>query len=258
MVKKAKTEKTEKTEKTTEESKAIAEMFLNAETAPMPKKNKTSAENREVIQLENLKVIAAAQRVMDAMESILKSEKALAKVTCMEHFLNVLVSTKQKPVTVNAEQDDATAQIVFSASAFAKPETADIMDQYEVPFEKRETIPARFVINPEIYDNQELLGKLAVTLKNLEGFEGIQIIQRQNSVWKIGVTDETFAATAKIADPAVRDKIFQDIAGMQFKKPMFDESNSLQAAVSFLQKEGLVNLEEKAKVEEKEKAKKSK
>jgi len=241
-----------------EAANAISKMFVNASLAPAPKAKKTTAENRDTIQLDNLKVIAAANIVKEAMEAIMDSEKKAAKQVCMDHFLQTLNTTKKKPETMNAEQGAATAQIVFVASAFADKDTADLMDNNKVPYEKKETTPARFVINPEIYDNQDLLAKLAIALANLKGFEGIEIIQRQNPIWKIGVTEATFEATANIKDASVQAKIFQDISNMQFKKPQLDDTNSLQAAVDFLQAEGLVNLENKAKAKTEKTEKKAK
>ena len=251
MARKIKTEE-EKAEKSVkkqptaaETAAAIAEM--HEEAAPMPRKKKVTAEDRDIIEIENLQVLAATKCVIAAMEGIYEDEYEDAKAVCMDHFMNQLVTTGQKPVSVNAECGESSATIVFVASAHAKPTTADLMEQNTVPFERRESIPSRLVINPAIVDDQELLGKLAIALKNLEEFKGMKVVQRQDAVWKVSVTDESFAAVAKIKDDATRAKIFQDISGMQLKKPMFNDENSLQAAVDFLSEKGLVNLEAKAK-----------
>jgi len=244
---KTKAEKAEKSEKkptAAETAAAIAEMF--EEAAPTPRKKKTAATDRDVIEVENLQVLAATKRVIAAMESIYDDEYDSAKAVLMDHFMDQLVHTGQKPVSINAECGESSATIVFVASAHAKPTTAELMEANDVPFERRESIPARLVINPAIVDDQELLGKLANALKTLDEFQGMKIIQRQDAVWKVGVTDDSFAAVAKIKDDATRAKIFQDISGMQLKKPCFNAENSLQAAVDYLREKGLVDLEEKA------------
>lgn len=256
MAKKTKTEEnqTKKSEKSeaksekkptaAETSAAIAEMF--EEAAPTPRKKKTTAD-RDVVEVENLQVLAATKRVIAAMEVIYGAEYETAKAVLMDHFMDQLVASGQKPISIDAECGASSATIVFVASAHAKPPTAELMEANDVPFERRESIPARLVINPAIVDDQELLGKLANALKTLDEFQGMKIIQRQDAVWKVGVTDASFAAVAKIKDDATRAEIFQDISGMQLKKPVFNAENSLQAAVDYLREKGLIDLEEKAK-----------
>ena len=111
---------------------------------------------------------------------------------------------------------DAEANVQCRKSANIPREFVEMLRENEIPFEEEEQQAARYIINPEILKDQELLGKLAVALQNAPGLGGVEIIQKQLPEVKVKPTEETLRHLAKIKDKTLRRTLLDGITTIAF------------------------------------------
>jgi hypothetical protein len=111
---------------------------------------------------------------------------------------------------------DAEANVQCRKSANIPREFVDMLRENDIPFEEEEQQAARYIINPEILKDQDLLGKLAVALQNAPGLGGVEIIQKQLPEVKVKPTEETLRHLAKIKDKTLRRTLLDGITTIAF------------------------------------------
>lgn len=229
-----------------------ASLTQNAGTAPVPEKKDSAVKERDEIVTPGLRKVAAIDTVMDALAGLLGAPKQVCKDMAALHFEDRLVITGKKPESIDGREGSSHCTYVMGSSSSIKDEIETAMDQHNVAYDTIEGLPERWVINPNIVD-QDILDKVANALIALN--LGVEIVQRQPATGsQIKITPETFRTLAQVKNPDIRSRIFKAVSQVSLKTPVFDDTpDALQHAVDFLRDEGMLKVEAKvdAKVEDK-------
>jgi len=198
---------------------AIQEVFGAAPVQPK-KAKKEKTEKTEVEFESDFATLVNVAIVESALKGVKDSLSEQYKEFALEIFCETIKESPKQPETFRAFNGDATGSFQFrkSGSGFGQ-EIADLLDEKEIPYEKEVKTGEQFVINPEILANQELLGRLAVALKAIKEFEGIQIVQKVEAVTKNQFTDATIHGIVKNFDESEQKRIFGEISTLAFADP---------------------------------------
>jgi len=223
MAKKGKDQ--DKTAGMTDEA-VIAAMMGNLPTAPGGAKPK--GKDREKVQMDaGFETFIALQLVSDSIDAVKEQqEKQYKHGVAMDEFYKFLNKYKSKPEAFDAFFKDATCQFQFRRKASIKPDAefpalqkslVEVLVENAIPFEKKESVPERLVINPLILEDQGALAKLSRALMNLD--LGFQAIQKQEPVYKYTFTDAAFKAVAEVKDETTRQELMRAMSTPACSQP---------------------------------------
>jgi hypothetical protein len=231
-------------------SSAIADVFGSATIAAPDKPKKGKGKERTQVEMdEPFDTFVALTLVEKAIEGVKDNLGEQFKNEAFDHFHVEIMETGVQPESFDGVCNDAQAAFQFKqrSQGFQK-DIADRLAAANVPVDRTDKVPERFVINPEVLANQELLGKLAVALKSVKDFAGIDIIQKQEPVYTYKFTDATIAAIkTNVKDPTERAELLRaisTIAVAQAKLAGGDakSESALTAALQHLASKGILNL----------------
>jgi len=242
------TKKPAKSSKPSQEQSAIASVFgAAAAVAPSPKKGKKS-DKPQVEMSEEFEGYIALILVEKALEGVKKQlDKQFKDGEAFEHFDGELVASHRQPETFEGLCGRASAQFQFKKrSAGFNGEIAAMLDEQNIAYERSEKVPERFTINPQVLEDQALLGKLAVAIKNMG--VSYDVIQKQSPVYSYQFNEETLAQVAKIKDDTVRSEILRAISSIAVAQAKIDgvdaKGGALEAALEILQEKGILSVGE--------------
>ena len=227
------------------EKDAIASVFGSAATVAAPKKAKKS-DKPQVAMTDKFEEYVALILVEKALEGVKKQlDKQFKDGEAFSHFDDVLVSSGHQPETFEGVNGRATAQFQFKKrSAGFNGEVAAMLDAQDISYDRSEKVPERFTINPMVLEDQALLGKLALAIKNM-GVD-YEVIQKQAPVYSYQFNEETLAQVAKIKDDESRAEILRAISSIAIAQAKIDgiaKGEALEAALSILQEKGVLALD---------------
>lgn len=226
-----------------EEKAAIADIFgSKAAVAPEPVATKKKDKDRPKIEMsEEFESYVAIKLLKKAIEGAEKQlDKQFKDREAFEYFHQELVRTGSQPASFDGINNKATAQFQLKKrSAGFSGDIADQLGKLDIAFEKTEKIPERFTINPQLLEDQELLGKLAVAIKKM-GVD-YDVIQKQKPVYSYQISKETAAQVSKIKDNTIRAEIVRNIFSIAVAQPKIDtEKDALEEALEILQENGIL------------------
>lgn len=246
--------KKEKNPAVMSDAEAINALMNGVATVPSPKPKSSSA-NREVVEMtdKEFESYIALEMLADAVETVKEElDGRFKKGFAMDHHLENLVKTGAKPDAFDAIGGEAACQFQHRKRSAVKPtedfpllqkKLVDVLNENNIPYERKESVSERLIINPEISDNQEILAKMARAL--LSADLGVQAIMKQEAVFKYSFTDATFAAIAKVKDPAIRKELFKAVstpAISQQKLCGLEGLDCLDKALEIIQKRKILDL----------------
>ena len=236
-----------KENKPAQEQSAIASVFgAAAAVAPSPAKKGKKSDKPQVEMTEEFEGYVALILVEKALEGVKKQlDKQFKDGEAFEHFDGELVASHRQPETFEGLCGRASAQFQFKKrSAGFNGEIAAMLDEQGIAYERSEKVPERFTINPQVLEDQVLLGKLAVAIKNM----GVDVIQKQSPVYSYQFNEETLAQVAKIKDDTVRSEILRAISSIAVAQAKIDgvdaKGGALEAALEILQEKGILSVGE--------------
>jgi len=242
------TKKPTKARKPSQEQSAIASVFgAAAAVAPTAKKGKKS-DKPQVEMSEEFEGYIALILVEKALEGVKKQlDKQFKDGEAFEHFDGELVASHRQPETFEGLCGRASAQFQFKKrSAGFSGEIAAMLDEQSIAYDRSEKVPERFTINPLVLEDQALLGKLAVAIKNMG--VNYDVIQKQSPVYSYQFNEETLAQVAKIKDDTVRSEILRAITSIAVAQAKIDgvdaKGGALEAALAILQEKGILSVGE--------------
>ena len=205
-----------KKEKTIDAKAAINDVFGSAPVqAKAPKKGK-AAEKEEIEFSSDFETLVNVTIVEKALEGVKKSLKSQYDEFVFEIFQAKVNETGKKPASIAAIYGEASANYRLQNPGHGfSADTAQELDAHGINYDVEEKEGEQFIINPEILANQELLGKLAVALKGLKGFEDMQIIQKTETLKKCTPNEATFEGIAKL-EPSEQKKLLKEVGTLYF------------------------------------------
>jgi hypothetical protein len=229
------------------EKDAIADVFgTAAPAAPKTTSKSKKSDKPQVEMTEEFEGYVALTLVQKALEGVKKQLDAQFKdQEAFDYFHEQLVKTSAQPKTFEGVNGRGSAQFQFKKRSHGFSEdVAAMLDKHEIAYEKSEKIPERFTINPEVLNDQELLGKLAVAIKKM-GVE--DVIIKQEPVYSYQVAAETHAQIAKIKDETIRAEIIRAVSSIAVAQAKIDgvdaKGGALEAALEILQEKGILSID---------------
>jgi hypothetical protein len=168
-------------------------IFTNAKTikAPAASKAKKSKPEVEIAGLENLTLIDALIKSLEAVKSTFDEQ---VKTQAREHF--VAEGTDKKPENFRGTDGAAEASIELrkrSTRSILNDEEIAALTEAEIPVEVVEDIAETFVINPAYAADSALLGKIDKALKKVPGLPADFILAQEGKSRSV-VSDDTVSA----------------------------------------------------------------
>lgn len=230
-----------------EEKAAISEIFGSNTPVVQPEKKGKGKDRPKIEMSEEFEDYVAVKLLIKALEGVEKQlDRQFKDTEAFEYFHSELCRTQSQPSTAEGVHGRATAQFQFKkrGHGFSK-EVADQLDGHQISYEKTEKIPERYTINPQILEDQELLGKLAVTIKNL-GVD-YDVIEKQEPVYSYQITSETASQIAKIKDNTIRAELIRSVFSLATAQAKLDgvdaKGGALEAALEILQEKGILSID---------------
>ena len=236
------------------EKDAIADVFGNATVTKAPEKPKKSKDREEVEMGESFDTFVFATVASNALKGVVEQLGEQFKTSAFETFREKILATGIQPETFNGIRGEAQAAFEYRKRSAGLPaEMAERFDKLGIPYDSTDEVPERFVINPEVLGNQELLGKLAMALKEVKDFAGIDIIQKQEASRKYQINDATIKAVVeKVKDKDEQSEILRSISTIAVARPKINgedakDESAVSKALRHLADVGILNFGKKTK-----------
>jgi hypothetical protein len=217
---------------------AIAHVFGTATTATTTTKAKKSTASEEFS--EGFQNYVALLIIEKAIGGVKKQLEGQYKEEAYSLFIEEVAANERKPDSIKAEYEDATATFQFKkrSQGFSSA-VVEQLNEYDITYVSEETIPERYVINPEILDDQTKLGKLAEAIMSLN--LGFDVIQKQNPQFKYNISSDTFKHIAKVKDPEVLAELVKAVSTVAVSHAKLSgEADDIEAAFKILTESGLL------------------
>ena len=177
-------------------AQAINELFENAPVVKLaPKKGKK--EKEEIEFSGDFSTLVSTAIVVSALEGVKENLQAQYKEQVFEIFAQRNAETGKKPDAFSAicGEASATYRLQNPGHGFSE-ETAKELTEKGIGFDVQDKQETQYRINPEILASQELLGKLALFLKEVD--LGVPVIQKVDVVKKYSPNESTFEGISKL------------------------------------------------------------
>lgn len=231
--------------KTTQKAKAIENVFGSAvATKGKAKSKKSKGDKPELEMKEGFDTYVALILTEKALDGVKKQLEGQYKEDAYEHFCTLIHETEgKKPESTVGVEGDATALFQFKKrGAGFNQEVADKLDENNIPYDKTEVVPERFIINPELLGDQKKLGELAQAIEKM-GLD-FDVIQKQQPTYKYNIDDETLKKISKIKDQDIRDELVKAVSSVAVSQAKIGgvdaKGGALDAAIKILKENGIL------------------
>jgi len=219
----------------TKKQQAINDVFGSAPAASAPKKTTSKKGAEEIEMPEGFDLYVALTVVENLIKEPRENMQAQMKVAALDIFDD---QVREDGATVNFKgvSNDSSANVQCRKRSHGIPaEMRSLLDEHKISYDVLESQERRYIINPEILTNQELLGKLALALKNAPGLEGVQVVQVQEASVKLQTNDQTMKDIQKVGNPEVRKSLLEGVTTIAFSHAKM----GLDRAIETLRKMGI-------------------
>lgn len=171
-----------------------AELFGEAPVIDTPKPKAGGKKARLLIPFEGFDVVAALGVVEKALKAVSKQLTAEIKDSVVGTFIEQMIEGEAKPDSFTAQGATATGLCSLrkrGSNLAVTEETAKKLLASGIHLDTVEKVPARLVINPEILENQEIIGAVAEAIKGHPKLEGVTVIMQQEAETHFAVSEET-------------------------------------------------------------------
>jgi hypothetical protein len=200
----------------TKKQQAIADVFGSAPTAAAPKKTTSKKTAEEVEMSEGFDLFVA----LSVVESLIKQPRENIQAQMRSVALDIFDDqVREAGATTNFKgvRNDGEANVQCKKRSAGIPaDMRPLLDEHGISYDVLESTEKRYIINPEIMNDQDLLGKLAVALRNAPGLEGVQVVQVQEATVKLQTNEATMRDIKKIKNPEVRKSLLEGITTIAF------------------------------------------
>lgn len=196
-----------------EQQQAINEIFGAAPAAAAPKKTSKKKKAEEVEMPQGFDLYVALAVVENLIKEPKENIAAQMKVAAFDIF-DEQVAEDGAIVNFTGVREGAAASVQCKNRHNGIPdEMRPLLDEHKIYYETIVAQEKRYVVNPEIVNNQELLGRLAIVLKN---FDGPQVVLTQDPIVKLQATEQTIKDIQKVKNPEVRKSLLEGIKTIAF------------------------------------------
>lgn len=174
-------------------------IFANAKTVAQPKTSKKK--EKPTFEIKGLFRLAFIDSTIKTLEGLKVSADLTVKSAMMNKFISLGKEIGRRPDNFSGKEKNATAscQLKLRSRPLAEEEIAYLLEN-NIPVEDV-SIPAMYVINPEYFNNQELLEKVSKALSKIKDLpeDFIQVIPAKD---QFKANEETLDAifAAKVSD----------------------------------------------------------
>jgi hypothetical protein len=169
----------------------------------------------EIAGVEHLAMIDALQDTLETLRATIEGE---IKAQAVEHFVDHIAETGQRPENFNAVEGGATASMQLrrkSSSHALSDEAVALLKEHGIEPEKQIVTPELFAINPAYAGDKALLTKVEKAIAKIVPGD---FIMMQDEVAKFVVSEDTFnKAISKRAPAAVIQSISTVSCGPKLK-----------------------------------------
>jgi hypothetical protein len=223
-------------------SAAIQNPFETAQTlAPVTSISKgKSAKSRSEVEFENVELLAALQVIKKAIEEEADLLQAQVKTKAIEEFIEGMKSGK-KPDSFLAVEGigQANCEIRKRGSNLAvNAEAAQLLESKGIELEKKVKIPARWVFNPEL--SQEELMVVGEVLACNPKTKNMAVVAKQPEEFYYVTTDQTLDQIAAVRDESFIRETLESCAVFSVGKFKLDCVDPKAKAIEIAKKKGVL------------------
>jgi len=215
---------------------AIKNVFGNAEVKTTEKPKKSTNKRAEVEMDSGFELLIALTLVDKAIEGVKKQLEAQYKDHAYEIFSGEISDTGKKPDSFIATHGVAQAMFQFKKrSAGFSEEIAHQLERSDISFEREASTEERYIINPDLLDDQYKLGKLAKAIEELN--LDFPVIQKQEAKYKYNINDTTLSEVSKLSDENLKAELIKAISTIAISHAKISsnsEINTLDIAMQIL------------------------
>jgi len=168
-----------------------------------PQKRSTGKKEREEVDLgPDLDYLAALMVCGKAIAETAEQMQNALKHRVLDRFAGTMNQTKKRPESFVGSSGRATASCELRRASSASKlteETVERLTRLGVPCDRKETVPARLVLNPAIVLDQRVLGIVAETLRNEPRLDGVTVVMKQEAEFYHAVAEDTIEVLASKA-----------------------------------------------------------
>ena len=158
---------------------------------------------------------------------MIEGEAGILEAECrdivIDEFVDQAMESGKKPDSFVGVGIRATTSCEIRRRGSNQPLSAEVlalMDEHKIPYDKKEKVPARFVINPDL--DQATLQKLAQLLETHKDFKNEVVVMQQEEEFDCVVSDATIEAVAQLEDRDLCRGLMERIATFAIGKHQFD------------------------------------
>lgn len=205
-----------------------------AEAITKPSGKEAKNKKLEVAFGAELDQLAAIDAVIKTCEGLKTMATGQVKSQMMDEFVRLTVANGARPDNFTGVSEKATASCELRDKGQKLNEgEREVLDALGVPYKENVDmeVQERFFFNPEIMNDQELLGKISKALTKIPELAGLNVImlQRLERQTSHSVNDETYAAIAKLGDADKVKAAYQVAATLAVKPKVKDSLSTLKA-----------------------------
>jgi hypothetical protein len=232
------------TKKKATKKQSIENVFGTAASTGSAKKKTKSKSNRMEVEMdEGFESFVALILVEKALDGVKKQLEGSFKESAYETFIKEVNDNGKKPDSIVGVEGDATAMFQFKKrGAGFTEEVANQLEENGISFEKEEKVPERFIINPDVLEDQAKLGKLAQAIEKLN--LGFDVIQKQEPTFKFNIDDTTIAQLSKLKKPELQAELIKAVSLVAVSQAKIDgvdaKGGALEAAMKILKENGIL------------------
>jgi hypothetical protein len=224
------------------EKAAIANVFGQAEVVPTKKAKPVVAMGNSRHSFEGYVALILAEKAIESAKGTF--EQQFKSVDAFDYFHAEVVKTGSQPSAFEGQEGIASAQFQFKKrpQGFNEEIAKNLRDNH-IPFDRNESIPERFVINPLLLQDQEKLGQLAIAMQKL-GLD-FPVVIKQEPSYKYQFNDASIAEIAKIKDPSVQADLLRSISSIAVAQAHLEcGGNVLNKALEIIAEKGILDMSE--------------
>lgn len=200
-------------------------LFASAKKAPVAEKKSEKKDDKAVVSIPGLRDYAT---VVDLKKNLEALEKTL-RVPVIQAVKDFFKRATEKPDSFRGVDGEAKATCILakrSTSSNLSDKEIELLEKLKLPLGEEVEVEERFVINPEIMDDQKTLEKISAALAKIPGCENF-ILHQEKKVKKV-VTEETLTKVFE-------GKLFAEVGDLVSTitiKPSVTQSEETEVAAS--------------------------
>jgi hypothetical protein len=228
---------------------ATVNVFAEAPIAPAkPKKQSKAKAERETIEFADLDLLASCAILTKALDGVQKQLSKEVKGKGLNYLAGVMVQTKKAPASLTAMGEMATGLLTLKrrgSNLTTDAKTVERLAEVGIALDEVEEIPERFVINPEVLEDQELMMAISEAVSNHPKLKGVAVVQKQERQVRHVVAETTLGEIAKNVEDKEQIKLLlSGVASVQLGRYQFEgltgSDEQVARALLFVSERGLL------------------